>query len=647
MTPGTLPRETSAPLALLALAVLAVFANSLGNGFALDDNWIINFSDRAHDPGNWSEIWLTSYWPRGDAGAYRPFIIFLFSLQWAAGDGATWVFHAVSLLLHAVATGLLFLLLRGLTSPLAAFAGALVFAVHPVHVEAVANVVGQAELVAAAATLAACLLHARRPEDGGAGGVGRLGAITALYLAALLSKESAIVLPGLLVVTDAAGGRISRTRSELGAYVRSMLPLAGAVLLVVAIVFGLRLHVLGEFFGSLPSPDLTFLREPAIRIPTALRAWVEYARLMFFPLELVPDYGPRRLGPETLFSPLVLAGAAIFGLVVAGALRLLTKPAVGFPCAWFLVAVLPVSNLLFPAGIIVAERTLYLPSVAVAAALAYAWRSHVADVRSRRVAVAALAAACVLLGVRTALGNPVWRDNESLAERMMTRHPEVYRSHWIAAAHAIESGDSAAADRHWAEAHRIWPGSARMNLEYASYALSRRQVGLAIRLAEDARATFPEHYRAYQILAHAYFVVGRTLDAVQAANQAIRYGGRNALMYELLGRGQQRLGSTALSALAWSHSARLVDDANWMVWVDYSAAEARDADLPAAAGALDTAFARARAASAVPQLCRYGMTLARDAGEGWTGILQTRCNLRRSDGVEAPPARSDSRRQVR
>ena len=634
---------TRSSIALLLLAVVAAYATSLANGFALDDTWIIESAARAHDPWNASEIWLTPYWPRGDAGAYRPFIIFAFALQWVAGDGAAWVFHAVSVALHGAATALVFLLLRTLVrQPAAALAGALVFAVHPVHVEAVANVVGQAELVATTAVLAACLLHARRPADRPFG-VARHAGIAVLYLLAMLTKESAIVLPALLAVVDAAAGRIERGPRQLRAYVRSMAPVAAVSLLVVGVVFALRLRVLGEFFGSMPSPDLTFLREPAIRIPTALGAWVEYARLMFFPLELAPDYAPRRLGPETALSARVLVGAALFALTVLGATRIERRPGWGFPCAWFLVAILPVSNLLFPAGVIVAERTLYMPSVAVAAAVAYAWRAHVTTMAVRRLAIAALAVLGLLFTARTAVGNRVWRDSDSLLETMLTRHPEVYRGHWIAAGGAMERGDTAAADAYWAEAYRLWPGSVRMNLEYAGWALRRRQVALALRLAEEARAEIPDHYRPYQILAHGYFMKGMTLPAIEAANRAIALGGRNALMYEILGRAQERLGAADLSALAWRHSARLVDPENWPVWVDYSAAEARNARHAEAAAALDTAFTRAGPA-AVHALCRYGMTLAPAAGDAWTGILQARCNLRQPGaGPEGGPARTSTR----
>src|SRR5690606_23003950 len=136
------------------------YANALANGFALDDVYIIQRNPRVHDLSNLRDIWLTPYWPWSgrELGLYRPGTIFLYAVQWAIGEGAAQAFHVMNLLLHALASVLVFVLLRRLVSDIPALAGALIFAVHPVHAEAVANVVGQAEIVAAIAVLAACLV---------------------------------------------------------------------------------------------------------------------------------------------------------------------------------------------------------------------------------------------------------------------------------------------------------------------------------------------------------------------------------------------------------------------------------------------------------------------------------------------------------
>src|SRR5688572_20542005 len=143
-------------LAGVVLAAVLVYANSLANGFAYDDDWIIMRNPRVHQLADQSLIWGTPYWPTfgAELGLYRPLAIFAYALEWAAGDGAPWVFHVVNVTLHAVVTGLVFILMSALFTTGAAAVGALIFAVHPVHTEVVANSVGQAELIAAALMLA-------------------------------------------------------------------------------------------------------------------------------------------------------------------------------------------------------------------------------------------------------------------------------------------------------------------------------------------------------------------------------------------------------------------------------------------------------------------------------------------------------------
>ena len=156
--PGT-PR-TLAAFGLVALAAIVCYLNSLGNGFALDDFWIVPQNANVTELSNLLRLWAEPYWT-GDAGRdlglYRPLPITFFNLEWAIGGGAAWPFHAANVLLHALVSVLVLAFARRFVPLPYAVAGALVFAVHPVHTEAVANVVGQAELLAATFMLLGCL----------------------------------------------------------------------------------------------------------------------------------------------------------------------------------------------------------------------------------------------------------------------------------------------------------------------------------------------------------------------------------------------------------------------------------------------------------------------------------------------------------
>jgi hypothetical protein len=176
---------------LVVLVALAGSVSGLGNGFAYDDIPIILENPMVgslHAP--W-EYLSDSYWgPSRGNSLYRPLTIAMFSLQWAVGGGAPFPFHLVNVLLYAGTAVAVLMLLRALLPSWAALLGALVWAAHPVHVEAVANVVGQSEMLAGIPMLVAVTLYLRARRRGEFG-ARTLGAILGCYALALLSRNTA------------------------------------------------------------------------------------------------------------------------------------------------------------------------------------------------------------------------------------------------------------------------------------------------------------------------------------------------------------------------------------------------------------------------------------------------------------------------
>ncbi|MGI9626636.1 MAG: hypothetical protein ACR2QM_07365, partial [Longimicrobiales bacterium] len=148
-----------------SVSVLAS-ANTLDNDFTYDDRSIVLENESIHALGALPGTVLKPYWPNAygkEQGLWRPVTTLAFGVQWALWDGAPVGFHAVNVLMNALAVALVVILLAHLMPLGAALVGGLVFAVHPVHVEAVANVVGFAEILSASLYLAACILVLRRP----------------------------------------------------------------------------------------------------------------------------------------------------------------------------------------------------------------------------------------------------------------------------------------------------------------------------------------------------------------------------------------------------------------------------------------------------------------------------------------------------
>ena len=200
-------------LALVLLALLP-FRAALDGDFIEDDRPIIRDRLELRDVSHVPALFAETYWPREQPGGlYRPLTMASYALDralWGVdvnGAPSRIGVHATNLLLNAIAALLVLALLRERTaSALASWCGAALFAVHPLHVEAVAHMVGRADLLMSALFLGAFLLHSRGP-------LARAGA-AALYLLACLSKEMAVVLPGILLArawlerSDATAGAL-------------------------------------------------------------------------------------------------------------------------------------------------------------------------------------------------------------------------------------------------------------------------------------------------------------------------------------------------------------------------------------------------------------------------------------------------------
>ncbi|MCH7683917.1 MAG: hypothetical protein IIB35_09445, partial [Gemmatimonadetes bacterium] len=175
-----------------------VFANASRNGWAVDDIPVVRDNPAAHSIGAALDAAFSPYWPANPDGSswglYRPAAVVSYAVDWTVSGGRPWWFHVVNVLLHGLVTALVVVVAGAWLLPVGALGAGLLFAIHPVHVEAVANVVGRAEILAALGLLTA-VLTARRYRRAAYRGTARLWflATMAAVAFALLSKENAVV----------------------------------------------------------------------------------------------------------------------------------------------------------------------------------------------------------------------------------------------------------------------------------------------------------------------------------------------------------------------------------------------------------------------------------------------------------------------
>lgn len=485
----------------VALLALAASATSLRNGFTYDDRWIIVENGRVHELRALWRYFEESYWPmKNGAGLYRPLVIFAYTLQWLIGAGSPLVFHLVNVALAAACAVAVFWTLGFLVPTRVAWLAAALFAVHPVHVEAVANVVGQAELWAALVLLSAVGLYLRDRREGPMRrqtGV----AIVALFLAGIFTKEHVIVLPALLLAAELLLYRDAPVLQR----VRRLRLLLWPLVAIAAAFVALRVHVLGAVGGDVPHPSLlhTDMIERAFIM---LNVVPEYGRLMLAPLRLYADYSPRQLDVFATPHPshvagllLLLSTAALFVLSVRRA------PVVAFGIAWFALAVAPVSNVLLATGILLAERTLYLPSVGAMLVVAVGLDALHARLQARLrarpratrsplqplVPVAVLGALAFGV-VRSSDRNAFWHDTDSAFEMMVEESPLNFKAHYALGGQYFQRNRFREGEEQWRIAIALMPNYHAVYMDLAHRYRQAHLCGAAIPLYQKALSLEPE-----------------------------------------------------------------------------------------------------------------------------------------------------------
>ena len=514
----------------VVLLAVAAYANSLGNGFAFDDQLIVETNSVVTE-GQWSQIAGSPYWQSADGTGtlFRPLTTAAFTAQWKLWGNSPLGFHVVNTVAHALVALAVLALLWIMLPPPGALAGGIFFAIHPVHVEAVANVVGLAELLAAFMVVSACLLYLRGADwSPGLRGLRAL-ALVVLYLAGLAAKEIAVTLPGLLLLLELfqpGGWRDVKKRlaKEAPVYV------ALGVALVAYLAW--RGSVLGSLGGEHAAPVFYGVSD-AERVLTAVSVWPEYLRLLIAPLALSTDYGPPVLAISRGVTPEVVAGAlvlvALIGAVALGAQR---NPPLALGVAWVAVAVLPVSNLIFPVGVLLAERILYLPSVGAALAVGAGagWLLANPRARVRKVAVFALPLVAVVLLVRTVTRNPIWLSTFTVIESLNEDHPESFYSHWKRAEGLARVGMTEEALANYEVAVALSPGHYGLLCAAADFIYKSGDPQRSEVLLLQAIAVLPDQPNAYRLLGGQHLREGRGRHAHQIVLTGLaRYGSDHQL----------------------------------------------------------------------------------------------------------------------
>lgn len=416
-------RASGRTIALLVVAAIAVlvYVSTLGHAFAYDDQVILKNS-RMHDPWSLVAIFGSDFYggTHAHVDLYRPLTAWSFALNWwtnelfGAQGASPFVFHATNVLLHAAVSVLVLLFVEALgLSRMAAIAAAVLFAVHPLHTEAVANVYARSEILAALFGLVFLIFYRR----------GRSVPAAIAFFCALASKESALAFWPVAVALDLwmpTGSKRARP----------------AMLAAVAlgVWFLLRTSALSK--GADHAED-TFVENPLIALSaserwlSALKVQLLALRLLILPIGLSSDYSFDEIQPATGFTdPAVLGLLAL--LATAGAIAWIlrrTRPEVGASVIGYVLLWIPASNLLFPIGTIFGERLAYAPSI-FGCLLAASVLELIGARVHRRFFVIAAGTLALVGAVMILARNPVWKNDLTLFYDQTQTAPRSAKAHF-------------------------------------------------------------------------------------------------------------------------------------------------------------------------------------------------------------------------
>src|SRR5579871_3189811 len=429
--------------AALCVVTLLAFSNSFQAGFVFDNQALLQQDPRVQEATsqNVALIIQHSYWwPLGEAGLYRPLttLSYLFNYAVLGDRDQPAGYHWINLILHLANVLLVYALaLRLIRKFWPSVFVAAVWAVHPVLTESVTNIVGRADLLAALAILSGFLMYLKSTETSGGWRVAWLTGLMAATAVGVFSKESAVAILGVM------GLHVVVWWKERHQW-RGFLLGCFAVLPPVALMLYQRSNVLAH---SIPA-QFPFTDNPIIGADfwigrlTAIKVIAHYLFLTIWPVKLSNDYSFRAipLAHGSLGDWVAWIAVAV---VIAGVALLYRRNRTAFFLACFAaVNLVPVSNLLFPIGTILAERLLYLPSIALLACIVLGIYAIAERFDSKTSAPILLCLIVAILSVRTWVRNADWHDDISLYSSAVQAAPDSFKSHRLLAAALFDADSS-------------------------------------------------------------------------------------------------------------------------------------------------------------------------------------------------------------
>ncbi|XP_064455540.1 protein O-mannosyl-transferase TMTC4-like [Ornithodoros turicata] len=541
------------PCVVFVLSIVC-FVNSLWGGFAFDDSEaVVNNADVRLETPAWkvfeNDFWGTRLQLPSSHKSYRPLTVLTFRLNYCLVGGLyPFTFHATNVLLHGIVSTLSIAVFCRLLdgAPKASLLCSILFAVHPIHTENVAAVVGRADLLCALFFFLSLLCFAQACSQDVITQKPHvmwlwLFGCAAMGIISMLCKEPGITIFGVCFVYDViivckidisyfwtSQSKVSRTKKS----VLSLIQRQTALALVACAALALRWRVMGSaspIFQKIDNPasfeDSMLLRVINYNYVYSLNAW-----LLVHPLWLCFDWSMGCLPViQSLCDPRLIAVATFWALVASLLYSSLfgrdkrSSRALIMALALTVIPFLPASNLLFRVGFVIAERVLYLPSLGFSM-LVIIGLSRIASVlRNRKLLQLAIMVVVLTFAARSIQRSYEWQSEEKLFRSGLKVCPLNAKVHYNIAKNAGDNGQRDLAIKEYREALKLYPDYDQAMNNLANILKDMEQLPEAKLLLERAIEIRPDFAAAWMNLGIVQSSLGLLRDAEKSYATAIRH----------------------------------------------------------------------------------------------------------------------------
>lgn len=513
-------------LLILAVSVVIIFSNSLFNGFVGDDGFLIEQNTFFETWSNVRFLFSPVYTIDPDAAfnldnfnsgsvAYRPVLSLTYFLDHALWGKTPFGYHLQNVIWHALNVCLLFLVFSfsGLRSvQRVSFWAALLFAVHPLTVEAVCSIGYRADVLSSFFVLSGFLCYLLSKRGGAKGKQWMAGtASVVLFGAGVFAKESAIVFPALIVLYEMIlePGLAQLNRVVWSGLMAGYAAAAGFYLFVYVVLFPNPALGQVSWMGGNGWAHLYYIA----------------AVLGYYLKGAVFPWTVRTLPPVFYFDfASVLERWDVFWTIAAAAagvwfwrVRRQEERGILFGAGWFVLAYLPVSGLI-PMVTPVAHRYIYLPLAGLSLILAWALTAFNEWFLKRRLLRGNFipAALCVFCAVTTASLNTAWKNNYVLARHMTDDFPDNPRGYFFTGLFLADHSDRPEALKYLSRAAELGMDDPRLFLKMGETLAFLERKEESREWYRKGIAQFPQIYQNYAAL-------GGSFVASREPEQAVEY----------------------------------------------------------------------------------------------------------------------------